>query len=79
MKLCYRGTSYERAPCLRCVNGAIGGKYRGIEWRSRQLQTPLMLRSVQVLDYRGIAYLSSNYRFASPDSRNSSHFCERAS
>ncbi|HHP7243694.1 MAG TPA: DUF4278 domain-containing protein [Elainellaceae cyanobacterium] len=71
MKLCYRGVSYERGlPCLEFADGAISGKYRGVEWRSRQLLTSLVLHSVQALTYRGVAYLSSTYRFASPDSRN---------
>jgi hypothetical protein len=70
MKLRYRGSFYERAPCLNCVDGEVSGKYRGIEWRSRHLQMPLVLYSVRALAYRGIPYLSGIYRFASPHSRD---------
>jgi len=78
MKLRYRGTVYERAPCLKSIDGAIGGKYRGGEWRSRQLQTPLIFYSVHTLTYRGITYLSGNYRFASSNLKDLPRSHERA-
>ncbi|GAB4471994.1 MAG: hypothetical protein OHK0037_31600 [Elainellaceae cyanobacterium] len=63
MKLCYRGTLYESAPALKSIDGAVGGKYRGVEWRSRLLQIPLVPDSVRVLTYRGTPYLSGTYCF----------------
>lgn len=57
MKLCYRGVSYEYIPpALKIASGEPIGKYRGLECRSRHLETMPMEQPSFELQYRGVAY-----------------------
>lgn len=57
MKLTYRGISYEYNPTIVETNlGQIGGKYRGLDWRFRNLKKPPMLIPTVDLKYRGVNY-----------------------
>lgn len=57
MKLNYRGVSYEyNPPVIKTSKGKVGGKYRGLDWRFRNLRQPLTLQPPVNLTYRGVAY-----------------------
>lgn len=57
MKLTYRGVSYDyNPPVVETTNGNIGGKYRGLDWRFRNLKKPFTLQPPVNLTYRGVAY-----------------------
>lgn len=57
MKLIYRGVAYQYSPPqLRLTQTELVLKYRGANWRSRQLlEVPMQKPDLQ-LKYRGIAY-----------------------
>ena len=41
MKLIYRGTAYEyNPPVVNAVEGNVGGKFRGLDWRFHNLKQP---------------------------------------
>jgi hypothetical protein len=57
MKLNYRGVSYEYNPPVVAVEeGEIAGKFRGLDWRFRNLQKPPVLQPSVNLTYRGVTY-----------------------
>lgn len=57
MKLIYRGISYEyNPPVVETVEGEIGGKFRGLDWRFHNLKKPLLLQPPVNLTYRGVTY-----------------------
>jgi hypothetical protein len=57
MKLTYRGISYEyNPPEVAVEQGAVAGKFRGLDWRFRNLKKPLVLQPPANLTYRGVAY-----------------------
>ena len=57
MKLKYRGVTYEyNPPAVETVEGEVGGKYRGLDWRFRNLKKPPIIQPSVNLTYRGVAY-----------------------
>lgn len=57
MKLTYRGVTYDYNPTvIETVEGEVGGQYRGLDWRFRNLKKPPMLQPSVNLTYRGVAY-----------------------
>lgn len=57
MKLTYRGLSYESNPItLETSQGEVGGTYRGLDWRFRNLKKPPVLQPRVNLSYRGVKY-----------------------
>jgi hypothetical protein len=61
MKLTYRGTSYEYEPiAIETEAGKVGGKYRGRDWRFRNLKKPPVLMPSADLTYRGVKYGSTS-------------------
>lgn len=56
MQLLYRGISYDRQSQAAIEDRPLEGKYRGINWHSRQVK-PISLRQTRSrLTYRGISY-----------------------
>ena len=71
MKLNYRGVSYEyNPPTFATVESEVGGKYRGLDWRFRNLKKSPVLQPPVNLTYRGVAY--SNHAPAAPQAASSS-------
>ena len=57
MKLIYRGVSYEyNPPVVETVEGQVDGKFRGLDWRFRNLKKPPVLQPPVNLTYRGVTY-----------------------
>lgn len=57
MKLSYRGISYDyNPPVLATTQGQLGGKYRGLDWRFRNMKKPPVLQPNFNLKYRGVYY-----------------------
>jgi hypothetical protein len=57
MKLLYRRVTYSyNPPQVETTLGEVGGKYRGLDWRFRNLKKPLMLQPTVRLKYRGVYY-----------------------
>lgn len=57
MKLTYRGVTYDYNPtAVETVEGEVGGQYRGLDWRFRNLKKPPVLQPSVNLTYRGVAY-----------------------
>ncbi len=57
MKLQYRGVSYEyNPPEVETTLGEVGGKYRGLDLRFRNLKKPPVLQPTVDLKYRGVYY-----------------------
>ncbi len=57
MKLIYRGISYEyNPPVVNTVEGNVGGKFRGLDWRFHNLKKPPVLQPSVNLTYRGVTY-----------------------
>ncbi len=66
MKLIYRGISYELLPpVVETVEGKVGGKYRGLNWRFHNLKKPPVLQPPVNLTYRGVTY--ANRPTATPE------------
>ena len=66
MKLIYRGVSYEyNPPVVETVEGKVGGKYRGLDWRFHNLKKPPVLQPPVNLTYRGVTY--ANRPTATPE------------
>ncbi len=60
MKLSYRGVSYDYEPLVvETTAGEAGGKYRGRDWRFRNLKKPPVLQPTVNLTYRGVKYNQS--------------------
>ncbi len=59
MSLTYRGVQYKNNPVvLETSNEGIAGKYRGLDWRFRNLKKPFVLQPSANLVYRGVKYSS---------------------
>jgi hypothetical protein len=57
MKLSYRGISYNyNPPKVETTEREVGGKYRGLDWRFRNLKKPPVLQPTVNLKYRGVSY-----------------------
>ena len=57
MQLIYRGATYSYIPSEVETNLAeVCGKYRGLDWRFRNLKKPPMLQPTVNLKYRGVYY-----------------------
>jgi len=57
MKLSYRGVSYDyNPPTVATASSNVGGKYRGQDWRFRNLKRPPILQPTKRLVYRGVLY-----------------------
>ncbi|MGK7934072.1 MAG: DUF4278 domain-containing protein [Microcystaceae cyanobacterium] len=56
MKLTYRGISYQYTPPVETHETQVAGKYRGLDWRFRNLQKPPVLQPRANLTYRGVTY-----------------------
>jgi hypothetical protein len=58
MKLTYRGISYEYQPVTLETTSTeeVTGKYRGQDWRFRNLKKPPIIMPVNGLTYRGVSY-----------------------
>lgn len=57
MKLTYRGIQYNyNPPTVETVERGVGGKYRGLDWRFRNLKKPPVLQPTANLKYRGVHY-----------------------
>lgn len=57
MKLSYRGVSYDyNPPTVETTDDGVGGKYRGLDWRFRNLKKPPVLQPIVNLKYRGVSY-----------------------
>jgi len=57
MKLTYRGIQYDyNPPTVETVESKAGGKYRGWDWRFRNLKNPPVLQPRVNLQYRGVRY-----------------------
>jgi hypothetical protein len=66
MQLKYRGTNYEyNPPVVESTVGETGGKYRGQDWRFRNLKKPPVLQPTKNLIYRGVAYTKGGVQAAS--------------
>lgn len=57
MKLTYRGISYEyNTPEVEIAETETAGKYRGLDWRFRNLKKAPVQQATLDLKYRGVAY-----------------------
>ena len=57
MKLTYRGITYDyNPPEVETTLGEVGGKYRGLDWRFRNMKKPPVLQPRVNLKYRGVHY-----------------------
>ncbi len=73
MKLTYRGKTYEyNPPVVATGTEEQSGKYRGQDWRFRNLKKSPVLQPTRNLVYRGVAYTTGNHQAAAkPQSSNS--------
>jgi hypothetical protein len=61
MQLTYRGKTYDYNPPVVATNmDEQGGKYRGQDWRFRNLKKPPVLQPTRNLVYRGVAYTTGS-------------------
>ncbi|MGV2830084.1 DUF4278 domain-containing protein [Myxosarcina sp. GI1(2024)] len=56
MQLLYRGINYHRQLRATIENPRLEGKYRGVNWRSHEVQPISINRTNSQLTYRGISY-----------------------
>lgn len=57
MQLSYRGVKYDyNPPVVETTQGVVGGKYRGLDWRFRNMKKPPVLQPRVNLTYRGVRY-----------------------
>jgi hypothetical protein len=57
MKLTYRGVQYDYQPAtIPVTETEVTGKYRGLDWRFRNLQKAPVLLPTTELTYRGVTY-----------------------
>ena len=57
MELTYRGVTHEYTPVsLETTSDKVAGKYRGNDWRFRNLKKPAVLQPRVSLTYRGVKY-----------------------
>ena len=70
MKLNYRGVTYDyNPPKVERGEEKVGGKYRGLDWRFRNLKKPPVLQPSYNLTYRGVKY-SNNPAAATTESQD---------
>ena len=70
MKLTYRGVTYDyNPPKVERGEEKVGGKYRGLDWRFRNLKKPPVLQPSYNLTYRGVKY-SNNPVAATTESQD---------
>lgn len=70
MKLNYRGVSYDyNPPVVNTSEGEIAGKFRGLDWRFRNLEKPPVLQPPVNLTYRGVAYSNRPNAEAAPKTK----------
>lgn len=57
MKLNYRGISYDyNPPTVEAQEAEVAGKFRGLDWRFRNLRKPAVIQPTTHLTYRGVKY-----------------------
>ncbi len=56
MQLLYRGINYDRKSQTAIDNYETQGKYRGVEWHSRDIKSIAVGRNKSHLTYRGVDY-----------------------
>ena len=57
MELSYRGVSYSyNPPQVVTASGKVGGKYRGLDWRFRNLEKAPIIQPTANLKYRGVTF-----------------------
>jgi hypothetical protein len=87
MKLKYRGIEYDYNPVVvettvETTETAVAGKYRGLDWRFRNLKNPPMLLPTANLTYRGVAYnkgdAETSYPSQAPQTENTPVFSTEA-
>ncbi|MDX2273655.1 MAG: DUF4278 domain-containing protein [Cyanobacteriota bacterium] len=67
MELSYRGVNYSYEPTtLEVSPGKVGGRYRGLDWRFRHLQKPMVFKTNLDLKYRGVAYQANSELATTP-------------
>lgn len=67
MKLNYRGVNYESNPVqVETTQAEVGGTYRGLDWRFRNLKKPPVLQPRYNLSYRGVKYNKPSSAVVSP-------------
>lgn len=66
MQLNYRGVNYDYTPPqVTTTTGTVGGKYRGLDWRFRNLAKPAVIQPSVNLTYRGVAFQTTGASAAS--------------
>jgi hypothetical protein len=61
MELRYRGLTYEyNAPVVEMGEEKVGGTYRGLEWRFRNVKKAPVMQANLDLKYRGLSYHVGN-------------------
>lgn len=67
MQLIYRGVTYSyNSPEVETNLAEVGGKYRGLDWRFRNLKKPPMLQPTVNLKYRGVYYQTGTNNTTEP-------------
>ncbi|AMW28886.1 MULTISPECIES: DUF4278 domain-containing protein [Arthrospira] len=67
MGLTYRGVSYsQNTESVETTVGQVGGKYRGQDWRFRNLKKAPVLQPSHNLTYRGVKYSNNPEAVATP-------------
>lgn len=57
MELTYRNVTYNyNPPQVATAPGKVGGKYRGLDWRFRNLDKAPIIQPTANLKYRGVAF-----------------------
>ncbi|HBQ99857.1 MULTISPECIES: DUF4278 domain-containing protein [unclassified Roseofilum] len=57
MELCYRGLTYNyNPPTIEMGEEKVGGTYRGLEWRFRNIKKAPVMQTNLDLKYRGLRY-----------------------
>jgi hypothetical protein len=57
MQFKYRGVSYDYTPqTVDTQEAEVGGKFRGLDWRFRNLRKPAVIQPTADLTYRGVKY-----------------------
>jgi hypothetical protein len=57
MQLRYRGVNYDyNPPTVEAQEAEVGGKFRGLDWRFRNLRKPAVIQPTTNLTYRGVKY-----------------------
>lgn len=56
MQLLYRGVNYDHKSQTTLENYELKGKYRGVNWRSRNIKRASISLGSSQLTYRGVNY-----------------------